>query len=329
MKISFSTWIKIIVGVTIAVGLTYYLSTKMNIDVVINHIKNAEIKYILLAILFSFISHISRGLRWFILLEDQGYKVSKIGLIAATYFGYFINILIPRGGELARCSSINYKYGLPTDKLIGTIVLERVIDFFMLMLCAILVLSLNADLFGGYLEQKFDDALHILDKIKLILTIVFIMGVITLILLFKNRTKSKFTIKLVDFISGIFSGLKSIGHLKRKGLFIFHTLFIWFLYILMSFVPFYSFEGTKFLTFSEGMFTFVLGGIGMTIPSPGGAGSYQTVVSEGMNQVLNIDIDIAAAYSWSIWGALTISTLFMGIIVSIYLFKGKKFESNN
>ena len=324
MKITLSTWIKILVGLAISSGLIYYLSTKMNFDEVIKNIKEADFTYLVFAIIFSFLSHVSRGLRWSILLEDQGYKTSKVGLIAGTYFGYFINIVIPRGGELARCSSVNFKYGLPTDKLIGTIVLERVIDFIMLILCAFLVLALNADLFGGYLEQKLDDAVLILDQLKLILLVGGISFILFLFYLFKNRTKNSFTIKLVDFISGIFNGLKSIRQLKRKTLFIFHTLFIWFMYIMMSFVPFYSFEGTKSLSFPEGMFTFVLGGIGMTIPSPGGAGSYQTIVSEGMTQVLNVDVDVAGAYAWSVWGTLTLFTIVVGIITSIFLFKGER-----
>ena len=54
--------------------------------------------------------------------------------IASVAFGYLTNTVIPRSGEIARCTALNSTDNVPIDKLFGTVIIERVIDFIMLLL---------------------------------------------------------------------------------------------------------------------------------------------------------------------------------------------------
>ena len=81
---------------------------------------------------FGFIAIISRGIRWVILLQNLNFSVSKLNSIYSVAIGYFTNIAIPRAGEITRCTSLNQTEDVPVDKLFGTIILERVIDFIIL-----------------------------------------------------------------------------------------------------------------------------------------------------------------------------------------------------
>lgn len=301
---------------------------EVDFDKVIESIQSASWVYFLIAILCYLLSHVSRGIRWAILLEDQGMTVNKFGLIMGTYFGYFINIIFPRGGEVARASAVSYKYGLPTDKLLGTIVLERVIDFAILVSLVVLILFLDLELFGNF----FLDRLEVLKEKSGFIPILIglaLLGVISLFLLFKLRNRIPLFSKVFEFIRGIFEGLVSLRKLKRKWSFILHTLFIWFMYLMMTYLPFKAFAQTEDYNLINALFVFILGGIGMTIPAPGGIGPYHYAVILGMTTVLGETEDVAGAYAFSVHGIITLLTILIGIISSIFIFKGKKHEALN
>lgn len=326
MKKNLGNIVKLLVGLLISTMLVLYLTNSIDYKQVMIYIADIDWTYFIIGITCSLISHVSRGLRWSILLEDQGLKVDKKGLIAATYFSYFINILIPRGGELARCTSVSYKYGLPTDKLLGTIVLERVIDLVMLLLCITLVLFLDFNLFGSFFAERWTFLNEKFTSVVPILISLLVAGLVGLFVLYKMRNKFPIMTKIYEFIRGILDGLLSLKQLKRKGQFVFHTLFIWSMYLMMAFLPFKSFAATADYGIVKGLFVFILGGIGMTIPTPGGIGSYHAAVIEGMTQVLETSREVATAYAFSVHTLITVFTIAAGIVASIYLFKGKKHD---
>lgn len=327
MKKHLGSIIKGLLGLIISTFLIIYLINSIDYNKVLKSLENVAWSYFLLALIMSLFSHISRGLRWAILLEDQGLKVNRFGLIAGTYFGYFINIIIPRGGELARCTSVSYKYGLPTDKLLGTIVLERVIDLLILIFCVALLLFLDIDLFGNFFYERWEDLNSKFSGLIPLILGLCVVGVIGLIVLIRLRHKFGIFKKLYEFVRGIIGGLLSLRQLKRKGLFIFHTFFIWTMYLLMAYLPFKAFAETSHYDFTKGLFVFILGGIGMTIPTPGGIGSYHAAVILGMTEVLNESIEIASAYAFSVHALLTILTVLTGITSGIILFKRGRHES--
>lgn len=326
MKKHLGNIIKLLVGALISTLLILYLVNKIDYEKTKEIIFDIDWTFFIVMIICSGLSHISRGLRWSILLEDQGMIVSKKGLIAGTFVGYFINIVFPRAGEVARCTSVSYKYGLPADKLLGTVVLERVIDMFMLLSCIGLVLFLDFDLFGGFFEERWIELNNMFSNLIPILIGLLVTGIIGLFFLFKYRNRISLFTKVYTFFKGIIEGLLSLRKLKRKGLFIFHTLFIWIMYLSMSYIPFRAFQAIENYDVTKALFVFILGGIGMTIPAPGGIGSYQYVVITGMTNVLNTVEEVAAAYAFSVHTILTLFTITAGIIASIYLFKGKKHD---
>ncbi|MBK9399624.1 MAG: flippase-like domain-containing protein [Bacteroidetes bacterium] len=76
--------------------------------------------------------------------------------------------------------------------------------------------------------------------------------------------------------------MKSITKVKNKGLFLFHSLFIWTMYFMMSYLCFFALPETTSLGPSAALFIMVLGGIGMTAPVQGGIGTYHLLVSQGL-----------------------------------------------
>ena len=96
---------------------------------------------------------VSRGIRWNLLLEPMGYNVKVKNSIASVAFGYLANFAIPRSGEIARCTALNSTDNVPIDKLFGTVIIERVIDFIMLFIFLSIALVGNFDSVLKFFEE--------------------------------------------------------------------------------------------------------------------------------------------------------------------------------
>ena len=122
----------------------YYFLGK-NPDSVIRDLKLIDYRFVILSFIFGGWAYINRGLRWISLINALGYKSSKINSIAAVSVGYLTNLFIPRAGEISRCTTLNQVEKVPVDKLFGTILVERVIDFIMLIIIMLISVLLKSE----------------------------------------------------------------------------------------------------------------------------------------------------------------------------------------
>ena len=188
-------------------------------------------------------------------------------------------------GEISRCTSLNQVEKTPIDKLFGTIILERIIDFIALLiiLLATLLLKYNT-LFNFYstlVDQENDSSKNGIAYI--ILLSVFIVFIVCLFITKKYFSHTAIYKKAIDFYHGLKEGVTSINNMKNKTRFWMHTFNIWLMYFLMTYICFFSMHETSYLTLADGLFVLVLGGIGMVIPTPGGVGSYHAIVMIGLS----------------------------------------------
>jgi len=89
--------------------------------------------------IMSMLSHISRSMRWKLLMQPLGYTPKISNLFLVTMVGYLANSAVPRLGEVIKCTLLAKYEKLKVDKLIGTIIVERSFD----IICYILLLALQ------------------------------------------------------------------------------------------------------------------------------------------------------------------------------------------
>ncbi len=265
----------------------------------LNDLKSADYKWMILSFVMGYAAYISRGYRWLQLLEPMGYKPKAINAINSVSITYFTNLALPRAGEVARATSLNQSEGIPVDKLLGTIVIERIIDMLLLLSLMVLTVILRYEdlinFFETALSQKGTSTGS--DSTFLLYFGISIIVLILVAYLLKNQIKET-TIydKIRAFLSGIKEGIKTVKHMKNKGVFIAHTLFIWFMYYLMVYVVFFAMPETKDLTVSDGLFIMAVGALGMVAPVPGGLGAYHGAVMIGLS-LLGIASDTALSFA--------------------------------
>ena len=213
----------------LGVVLVWYSLSRISVGELIKYFKNANYAWISLGLLFGFLSHLSRAYRWKFMIEPLGYTLRFPNSIMAVFAAYLINYTIPRAGEISRASIITNYEGVPFEKGFGTIVAERVADLLVMLGIIVLTLFLEFDFIYNFLLEKFN-----LTKIIIGLSIFLVIAII--IFNYIRKASSKIAIKIRGFVIGLIEGVMVIFKMKNKWAFIFHTLFIWFMYILMFYV---------------------------------------------------------------------------------------------
>lgn len=316
-------WIKYVFFLFLGVGLMYLAFKNQSPRALIAQLKDVNYLWVVISMFFGFIAIVSRGLRWVILLQNLNLSVSKLNSIYAVAIGYFTNIAIPRAGEITRCTSLNQTEDVPVDKLFGTIILERAIDFIILISLVLLVLILKFELFLEFLAIIFEgQTLDVSSLIGVGLSAMAIL-IILFVLTKKIFKKSAVYIKIKTFVIGMKDGFKSINGLKNKTGFWAHTFIIWLMYLLMTYVCFFSIEATRMLNVADGLYTMVIGGFGMVAPVQGGIGAYHYIVKVGL-MILDVSEDSALLFATVVHTAQTLMTLSVGGISILMVFLSKR-----
>ncbi len=316
-------WIKYILFFGIGVLLLFLAFNNQNPQELIEQLKTVDYLWVWLSMLFGFLAFISRGLRWIILLENLGYRANPLKSIYAVSIGYFTNLAIPRAGEVTRCTSLSQSENIPVNKLFGTIILERTIDFIILVSLICFTFLVEFDAFSQFFTSLFADGEEASSNLGFFAIAIF-STLLLLFLVFKNKLKqTPIYQKIAGFLQGVADGFKSIKGIQNKWAFWGHTLFIWLMYYLMTYVCFFAIESTQLLSPIDGLFIMVVGGLGMVAPVQGGIGAYHLVVKIGL-MILGISADAALLFATVVHTCQTLMTLFVGSISLLMLFLSKR-----
>ena len=223
-------------------------------------------------------SHLLRSIRWRILMYPMGYKPSLINVFFALMIGYLANLAIPRLGEVIRCTLLTRYEKIPTEKLLGTIVVERAFDVICLILFFLLAFATQYEVVGEYgkqiLLELFTNKTGSFSFTKigiglLILVVIFF----ALKIWVKQFSHLKIVIGFKKILLGVVEGLSSIKNLQQKGKFLWCTAGIWMLYVVGTWLGLQATQGTAHLGFPVAISALAFASLGM-IATPGGIGAY-------------------------------------------------------
>jgi len=298
----------IILPITLGVFLIWYFLSKLSpqdkIDI-INSFKSANYWWVLFSLILGILSHLSRAYRWQFMLDPLGFKPKLPNLIMTVLIAYLLNLLVPRSGEVARATAISKYENIPFEKAFGTIVAERIADVIMLLFIIGLAFIMQADLLK---KTLFKDSSSNSIQSVLILIALLILGVV--FYRFIKKSENTFFVKIRNFINGLIEGAVSIFKMKKKWPFIFHTFFIWLMYVLMFYVVSFALPETTNLPFGAIIVGFVVGGLSMALTN-GGLGTYPVFVASALI-LYNIEDNPARAFGWIMWTAQTLMILLFG-----------------
>lgn len=305
MRKSILQTLKFLAFLAVGIILLWFAFHNVNFRSLAEGLKEANYWWLLLSVFFGFLAYISRARRWVLLVNPLGYNPSLLNTFNALMTGYLANLALPRVGEVTRCVALGKKENIPVDQLFGTVVVERTIDFITLLCIMVIMLFTSGELISQFFKESIFIPLQ--QKVFSLFGFTWIIGailislpVITLFLLIrykKKLRKVRFFSKIFDLASGIINGLKTITNLKRKWEFIFHTIFIWINYTLMTWVVVFAIDSTSHLTIGNSVFLLVIGGLAMSAPVQSGLGAFHYLISRGLAFVEGVKLEDGLVYA--------------------------------
>ncbi len=255
------------------------------------------------------------------LIQPLGKSPSTSNVFLAVLTGFFFNLLFPRLGEVMKCTLLGKYEKIPVDKLIGTMVAERVLDLICLVLVIFLAISTQIDLVGGYAKELWDQIMSSLNAspsavLYFAMILVSIAGIGYLA--YVKARHSSLMVKINNWIKGIVEGLISVRKVENKLWFIIYTLAIWFLYLSSIRVGFYAMQELVQLGWVPSLTILTFGSFAM-IATQGGIGAYQFAVQKtlllyGVKEVSGL------AFGWLLWSVQTVMLFITGPVSLLLLF---------
>ncbi|WP_299626283.1 lysylphosphatidylglycerol synthase transmembrane domain-containing protein [uncultured Tenacibaculum sp.] len=294
--------LKIILPLVLGGFLVWYSLSRMDKDKMIDYLETANYGWIALGLFFGILSHLSRAYRWKFLLQPMGYKPKLGNSILAVLVGYFVNLAIPRAGEVSRATVMTTYEDIPFEKGFGTIVAERIADLVMMFLIIGITLLIQFEFIYNLVAEKFDPI--VIGGGLVILVVVFLI-----VRSYVKKASSGIGLKIKHFLNSLTEGLTSIFKMKDKWSFIFHTVFIWTMYVAMFWATIPALENFS-VPLGAVLVGFIAGGFSIAATN-GGIGSYPLAVA-GAFMLFGVEKDPSEAFGWIMWSAQTAMIIIFG-----------------
>ncbi|HKJ79935.1 MAG TPA: lysylphosphatidylglycerol synthase transmembrane domain-containing protein, partial [Prolixibacteraceae bacterium] len=264
--------IKFLAFFTLGAFIFWLVYKDQDVDRITSVLKN-DVNYfwIFLSLFIGLLSHVSRTLRWGLMIEPVSHKPRFINTFLAVMIGYLMNLAFPRMGELSRCGVLSRYEKISFTKLIGTVVAERAVDMISLLILLAIVIFSQFGQMLGFLHENPEIENKVYSIITSPILIVGLVGLLAAAFIFRKTLQhTAFYKKMLEVYTNFKEGFISIKSMDKKGWFIFHSVAIWVLYYLMLYVVFFAFDFTDHLGLIAGLTTFVLASFGMVAPVQGG-----------------------------------------------------------
>ena len=272
--------LKIVLPLVLGGAILYWMYRDFDFQQV-RHVLLHEMQWswMLLSLPFGVLAQVLRGWRWCQTLEPLGERPRSSVAVYAVFLSYAASLVIPRIGEFTRCGVLRRWDGVSFPKALGTVVTERAIDTFIVMIITGLTLLLGMNTFNTFFHQTGTNVGSIVSGFSWTgwAVTALCIGAASALIYFLARHLSIYN-KVKTTLRGLWEGVVSLRHVRRHWLFVFFTLGIWVSYFLHFYLTFFSFEFTSHLGIVCAQVCFVVGSIAVIVPTPNGAGPWHFAV---------------------------------------------------
>ncbi|MDA0315527.1 MAG: lysylphosphatidylglycerol synthase transmembrane domain-containing protein [Bacteroidetes bacterium] len=275
--------LQVTLSLGIALWIFWFLYRDIEFEQLQSQLASSNWFWILLSLLIAWTGYWLRGWRWALLFRQEADQlpVSSNQAYHAVMVGYLVNLLIPRAGEVARCTVLTRNNGIPLGQAIGTVLVERSVDLLFMASTIFIAFLLENQLFISLVGQLVNlSALTstILRKLPLLLGCAALFFIFLSLLGRKYRNHGLVN-KFQVFFRQLLSGVRAIGHLKNPMGFWISSVIIWIIYFLTLYTVSQGIGSSANLSGSQVLLVMVMGTIGMIAPVQGGIGTFHAMVA--------------------------------------------------
>lgn len=305
MKEGFKKTIRYSIAAILVIVSVYYAIRGVDFNELWRILVNTNYLWAILPVPIILLSHWVRALRWKTMLEPAlkaKTNASTWNLFSAVMIGYFLNCVLPRGGEFLRPYIFARRQKISFSTTFATIIAERFID----------LISLVA-LFGIvflFFSHQVVKVIPSVDPRKILVPTIIILAVLVLSF-YPPFVRAILRIFVKPFSHVLFEKINHLFEKFLKGFAIIktpsqyfrltiETAIIWAFYTIPLYLTFFAFgfQENLHLGFDAAIFLIIVSGIGVTIaPTPGAIGIYHLLIQNAMINLYGISREEALAFA--------------------------------
>lgn len=315
MKKVLNIGLKIIIPLLLGGGILYWIYRDFDFSQLGNTLSHdMNLWWLALSLVAGVMSHVIRGWRWMLTLAPLDMYPKRRHCVYAIFIAYAANLIIPRVGEVSRCSVLDRYDGISFSKSLGTVVMERLIDTLCVVLITLVAVALQANIITSFINSADSDGQSSFSFFTspTFFIIAFCVVAICVLLFFILRKRSIYS-KIRNILKNVWEGFISLKKIKNLPLFLTETVAIWACYFLQFYLCFNCFDFTDNLPFLAGLVLFVAGSIAVVVPTPNGIGPWHFAVISIM-VLYGVSESNAALFALIVHSTQTLLVVFLGII---------------
>lgn len=319
-------FLKTIFPVLLALLVGMVLYQLIDFEKLFDELQKANIWLVIIPCFIMLFAHYLRAVRMNLLLKAVGYKTSDWNTSLAVVVGYLANLILPRMGEVTRCTIIQRTNQIPANVSIGVVVTERIVDVLCVLVCLVLCLFLEYNVIYDFVLSILPFKNIEVWKLILAVCILLILGFIVVLIIKKQANiflENKWIKKVLELFIGFKSGVLSVFKLQTRFLFFLLSVGIWFSYALLTWILLLAFEPTQNLSASVGLVVNTMGAFGMAVPVQGGIGAYHFMV-QSVLLLYQIPAQIGLICATLLHSSQMLATIIFGSIAGLILLFNKK-----
>jgi uncharacterized protein (TIRG00374 family) len=310
----------------VAALVFYYLYKDIESNVILEALRGTDVLWFSAAMVIGLVGFWLRAWRWKTLIAtNESVTVRTTPVFWSLMFGYVVNLILPRAGEVARCGAVRKTYSIQFGKIFGTVVLERTIDLVFMLLMTALAFLLQ----GGIFIEIFENLVSLsalksfFNEYLLLSILLFSLLLLLAVLAYLKFKKTAWLMKIRQFGRQFVSGLETLLHMENKAGFWTATIFIWIIYFLMMYWMALAIPATHSLSATSVLMVLVMGSIGMIAPVQGGIGTFHAMVAFIL-LYYGVSEEQGKIFAMLVHASQMIIILILGGIGFLYLLRKKK-----
>lgn len=327
----------------LAAGVLLYFSFRsVNWNEFVACLKACRWEYVLMTALCCVGVHITRSLRYHMLLKPVDASIPFRSSFNSINIGLITNLVLPRAGELIRCGYVT-RYSrrkedgsrlASLDKVFGTVVVERGWDIVFGLMTIILLIAVLWERFGSFFLDNLAAPLR--EKAAGLWLVAAVIAVVAALVWAVRRFRDRNPLcrKISDFFQGIGTGLTTCLHMEKGWAFLVYTLIIWMLYWGQSWFILLAMKGIDPAAMDPGLaeplavlqglgpvdalFLTLAGSVSSVIPVPGGFGAFHGVVAGALSSVYCVPFSLGLLFATLTHETVTLTEIVLGLGSFVY-----------
>jgi len=273
----------------------------------------------------SLLSHWLRATRW---RRFLGVPASLSASFAAVMLGYAVNLVIPRGGEIARIVALHRTEKVRISRLVATVFAERLLDVVMLLLLLGVAVSID-----DRVSRQFSNlagvaplilALAGLGCLGIAIAVIAERRVVRLVARLTSPLPPRVSRWLTLWAEEAVLGFSFARDPRRAALATLETLGIWLLYFAGFLAGLGAFGLLGDLGADGSTVTFAITSASVLVPSQGAIGVYQALGTEALEGLYGIAYETALACTIVLHALLFLVTGGIGGAVTWLVFSARR-----